>query len=199
MTQREIVTKEEFEKILGEGTEDPMDNTDDVESKQDDDNSFDEDVKYEIDDKINIWRKDKTKRQDKEKYYNNLDMKNPYRKESSLDISKTMKSYRWIETDLLLKLIQSKISSSEWSIFMYILHRTRGYCNSKGFYRHLDSIPIKLFEKSTGLKKPTIYRSIKSLMKKHMIYEVEEDTSRGVYVFHGINYRYDTWISKDDE
>ena len=152
-----------------------------------------------IDDKINIWRKDKTKRQDKEKYYNNLDMKNPYKKHSSLKLTETMKSYRWIETELLLKLIQSKISSSEWSVFMYILHRTRGYCNHNGFYRHLDSIPIKLFEKSTGLKKPTIYRSIKSLMNKHMIYEVEEENLRGVTLYHGINYYYDTWISKDDE
>lgn len=153
----------------------------------------------EVDDKINIWRKDKTKRQDKEQYYNNRDRENPYRESSSLDISKTMKSYRWIETELLMELIKSKITSSEWSIFMYILHRTRGYCDHNGFYKHLVGIPIRLFEKSTGLKKSTIYRSIKSLIKKRMIYEVEIDDLKGVYTSLGINWRYDTWIYKNDD
>jgi hypothetical protein len=73
---------------------------------------------------------------------NYLDDKNPWQKSSKIDLNETRKSFRWIETEVLLSLIHSSITGSDWSVFMYILHRTRGYCNKKKYYRHAESISI---------------------------------------------------------
>lgn len=174
--------------------EDEFDNEEEYD--EDGQDELGEDGQSDYDPKLQKTIRRQSRLKDKDKYINHMDVDNPYRKQSSLDLSQTIKSYRMIEKTLLLELIKSKIPSSEWSIFMYILHRTRGYRNKKGFDRQLDSIPIKMFEKSTGLHKKTIYKSIQSLIDKHMIYCVINETVKGTTIFHGINYRYDTWILK---
>ena len=134
------------------------------------------------------------KKIEKQMTYENLDISNPYRNSSSLHLGDMSKSFRWIETDVLLKLIKSKLSPSEWSVFFYILHITRGHCNRNKYYRTVDNFPIDEFVEMTGFSSSSIRRSIGSLKEKRMIYEVVE---RGITKY-GINFRYDTWISIDN-
>ena len=128
--------------------------------------------------------------QGKRSVYDGLDIDNPYREGSSVDLGDLKKSFRMIETPVLLKLIKYGLSSSEWSIFMYILDRTRGHMKKDGHYRHTDSISLQDYTDNTGLSKKTIYKNLKSLGDKHIIYEVEKGRS----IITGINWRYDKWL-----
>lgn len=141
---------------------------------------------------ISSYSQEEQKKIEKQMTYDLLDSSNPYREMSNLHLGDMSKSFRWIETDVLLELIKTKLSSSEWSVFFYILHFTRGHCKNK-FYRTVDHFPMDEIIEYTGLSKSSISRSIKSLEEKHMIYEVVE---RGIKKY-GINFRYDTWISND--
>lgn len=126
--------------------------------------------------------------------HDNLDQFNPYRNQSNVHLGYISKSFRWIETEVLLELIKSKMSSCEWSVFFYICHLTRGYCKMKTrYYRTIYDFPIYEIVEMTGYSRTSITRSIRSLKDRHMIYEVID---RGV-VKYGINFRYDTWISSD--
>jgi DNA-binding MarR family transcriptional regulator len=119
-----------------------------------------------------------------------LDRDNPFREDSDVDLSETKNEYRWIETESLKMLMKSGLSGSEWSVFFYILHRNRGYCNSKSkIHRHTDDISIEMIQEYTGLTENTVYRVLGSLKKKQMIYTVK----RGREVKTGVNFRYDTW------
>jgi len=129
----------------------------------------------------------------KTKNYNNLDLKNPYRENSSLDLGEMKKSFRWIETEVLMEMIKSGMLSGEGSVFFYILHFTRGYCNKNGYYRTIEYFPIDEIMENTGLSKTTVNRSLKTLQDRQMIYKVKE---RGI-VKYGINFRYDTWVSNN--
>lgn len=142
---------------------------------------------------LNIPSREEIDKKNKKRTYNDLDRYNPYREDSSMDLGEMSQSFRWIETDVLLQLIQSKLSSSEWSVFFYILHLTRGHCNNNKCYRTIFNFPIDEIEEHTKLSPSSIRRSIKSLEEKHIIYRVEY---RGV-VSYGINFRCDTWISSD--
>lgn len=133
------------------------------------------------------------KKIDKQMTYDNMDMSNPYRDQSNVHLGYISKSFRWIETEVLLELIKTKISSCEWSVFFYILHLTRGHCNRNKYYRLTHNFPIDELKEMTGYSRTSITRSIKSLSDKHMIYMVVE---RGVKKY-GINFRYDTWISSN--
>lgn len=115
--------------------------------------------------------------QGKRSVYDGLDIDNPYREHSSVDLGDLKKYFRMIETPVLEKLIKYGLSGSEWSIFMYILDRTRGHMNKQGYYRHTDTISIQDYIDNTGLSKKTIYKNLKSLGDKHIIYEVEKGRS----------------------
>jgi len=134
----------------------------------------------------NLPSKEEMKKYEKQSVFKNLDKDNPYRNSSSLDLGEVKKNgWRWIETDVLLGLIKTKISSSEWCVFFYIFHLTRGFK-----YRSVYNFPIEEIQKHTGLSESSVRRSIKSLLKKKMIYQIEK---RGV-VYFGINFYYDTWV-----
>jgi predicted transcriptional regulator len=133
---------------------------------------------------------EKRKRKSDGRPDNYLDNKNPFRTLSEIDLNETRKSFRWIETEVLLSLMKSGITSSDWSVFMYILHRTRGHCNKNKYYRHSESISIEDFIENTNLSKTTVYKSMNRLKKKQMIYEYTEGRS----IMTGINFRYDTWM-----
>lgn len=133
------------------------------------------------------------KKIEKQITYDNIDMYNPYRNQSNVHLGDISKSFRWIETEVLLELIKTKISSCEWSVFFYILHLTRGHCNRNKYYRLTHDFPINELKEMTGFSRTSINRSIKSLCDKHMIYMVvERDVKK-----YGINFRYDTWISSN--
>ena len=69
-----------------------------------------------------LSKEDRDKR-DKITIYNTLDENNPYRNSSKLHLGKMWaESWRWIETDVLLALIQSRLSSAEMSVFLYTFH-----------------------------------------------------------------------------
>lgn len=142
---------------------------------------------------LNLPSREERIKKDKKRTYNDLDRYNPYREDSSMDLGEMKQSFRWIETVVLLQLIQSKLSSSEWSVFFYILHLTRGYCDKNKGYKTYEYFPIDEIEEYTKLSPSSIRRSIKSLEEKHIIYRVEY---RGV-VSYGINFRCDTWISNN--
>jgi DNA-binding transcriptional ArsR family regulator len=142
---------------------------------------------------LNIPNREEINKKNKKRIYNDLDRYNPYREDSSMDLGEMSQSFRWIETDVLLQLIQSKLSSSEWSVFFYILHLTRGHCNKNKYYKTIENIPMYEIEEYTKLSPSSIRRSIKSLEEKHIIYRVE---FRGI-VSYGINFRCDTWISNN--
>lgn len=152
--------------------------------------NIDEECKKKI---LNIPSREEIYKKNKKRTYNDLDRYNPYREDSSMDLGETKQSFRWIETVVLLQLIQSKLSSSEWSVFFYIFHLTRGHCNKNKYYRTIFNFPIDEIEEYTKLSPSSIRKSIKSLEEKHIIYRVEY---RGV-VSYGINFRCDTWISSD--
>jgi len=139
--------------------------------------------------------KDLTEEQKKEirrkLQHNYVDLSNPYRKDSSLDLYDTMQEYRWIETGLLLKLIKIDLSSSDLRVFFYILNRTRGYCNKNKFYKHMESITNKDIQEYTNLTRSTVFRSLKNLKMKHIVYESLKEGKTLI----GINYRWDTWIN----
>ena len=130
----------------------------------------------------------------KQMTYDFLDSQNPYREMSNLHLGDMRKSFRWIETDVLLQLIKTKLSSSEWSVFFYIFHLTRGHCYKNKYYRTIYDFPIDEIQEMTGLSKSTVTRSIDKLKKKQILYEVKE---RGIKKL-GINFRYDTWVSGDN-
>lgn len=124
--------------------------------------------------------------------FNHLDFYNPYRDLSRIDLHEEKRNWRWIETNVLKELMKSKLSGSEWSIFFSILHRTRGYCNKKsGFHNLIRDIPMTDIVSDTGMSRTTFYRTIESLMKKRIIYEVTEQRTGKTKI--GINFRYDTW------
>lgn len=134
----------------------------------------------------NLPSKEEIKKNEKRSVYNKLDPLNPHRGSSSLDLGEVReRGFRWIETDVLLGLIKTKISSSEWCVFFYIFHLTRGF-----YYRSVYNFPIEEIQEHTGLSKSSVRRSIKSLLQKKMIYQIEK---REV-VYFGINFRYDTWV-----
>ena len=122
---------------------------------------------------------------------NYLDDKNPWQKSSKIDLNETRKSFRWVETEVLLALTRSKITGSDWAVFMYILHKTRGHCNKNKHYRHAESISIDEIVEYTDLSKSSVYNSLNRLKKRQMIYEYTE--GRGA-IKDGINFRYDTWL-----
>lgn len=153
-------------------------------------NNIDEECQKKI---LNIPNRKEIDKKNKKRTYNDLDRYNPFREDSSMDLGEMSQSFRWIETDVLLQLIQSKLSSSEWSVFFYILHLTRGHCNNNKCYRTIFNFPIDEIEEHTKLSPSSIRRSIKSLEEKHIIYKVDY---RGI-VSYGINFRCDTWISNN--
>lgn len=189
MLESEDMTDEElFEKLRS--LDKPKNNQGNEITTKEMNQNIDEEYQKKI---LNLPSREERIKKDKKRTYNDLDDKNPYRDNSSLDLGEMRQHWRWIETDVLLELIKSKISSSEWSIILYILHLTRGHCNKNKYYRTIESFPMDEIEEYTGLSKSSISRSIKSLEEKHMIYKVVE---RGIKKY-GINFRYDTWISND--
>jgi hypothetical protein len=123
-------------------------------------------------------------------YYNCLDFKNPYRDQSQLDLDEVYDNgFRRIETKVLFELMRKKLTGYEWSIFFYILHKTRGFSNMKNKFRIEEEIKIRKAIKETGLSRSSIYRVLNSLSDKKIIYSID-DNGRIKY---GINYRYDTW------
>lgn len=123
--------------------------------------------------------------------YNGLDFNNPYRDESRLDLDEEYDNgFRRIETSVLFALMGKKLTGYEWSIFFYILHKTRGFSNMKNKFTIEVEMKIPRAIKETGLSRSGIYRVLNSLSDKKIIYSVN-DKERIKY---GINYRYDTWI-----
>lgn len=125
----------------------------------------------------------------KNRIHDDLDRSNPYKKESNVKLSEGLYNYRWIETELLKKLMKSGLNGSEWSVLFYILHRTRGYCNKNRFYKHTEDISIEEIQEYTKLSVPTIYKTLKNLSNKKLVYEVKKGRTYKI----GINYYYDTW------
>ena len=132
---------------------------------------------------------DQKKKIQKDLYYDTLDVDNPFREDSDVDLSESKNDFRWIETEALKTLMKSGLSGSEWSVFFYILHRTRGYCNKLGYYTQTEVITIEEIKEYTGLTENTVYRVLGSLKHKQMIYTVK----KGREVKTGVNFRYDTW------
>jgi len=128
--------------------------------------------------------------------YDKKDVYNPYKTLSNLILDETMKSFRWIETDLLLTLIKKKTSSSELRIWLYILHMTRGFNEGKEgedikkMYRHMYYIENHEIVEMTGLSSSSVSEGLTKLKEKKMIYETYD---RGGKRLLGCNYRYDTW------
>lgn len=127
--------------------------------------------------------------------WNHLDWNNPYRRESKIDLEKEKKhGFRWIETNVLMELIKSKISGTEWSLFMYLIHMTRGYSNrTNGFRNMTRQIPISKVATDTGIPRTSVYRNLDSLNDKKMTYVITD--KYGVEKV-GVNLRYDTWNVK---
>lgn len=119
----------------------------------------------------------------KDYIYDHLDIKNPYRKDSSVNLSKEIKNFRRIETNVLLNLIKSNLNGSEFRVLFYVIHRTRG------FEKHVVKISIKDIQEYTDISKPNIYKTVTSLLNKHILYGKKEDN----FYHLGFNFRYDTW------
>jgi DNA-binding MarR family transcriptional regulator len=152
-----------------------------------------------VNQEIPDWLKNDIPQEEKDelqkKYYlDYLDLKNPYRKLSKVNLTMERKNYRWIESSVLKTLMSSGITGSEWSVLFYIIHRTRGYRLSKIMkllYKPVEPIKIKEIQEWTELSTPNIYRTLKSLMKKRLIYQVGQ--TKDNYYTLGVNFRYDTW------
>lgn len=135
-----------------------------------------------------LTKEDQTKK-NKNIIYNDMDKNNPYRNKSKVNLSTGMTDFRWIETEVLKTLMKSSLNGSEWSVLFYIIHRTRGYCDTNKFYKQTEDISVEEIQEYTDLSIPTIYKTLKSLVSKKMVYEVKKGRSYRI----GVNFRYDTW------
>ncbi len=139
---------------------------------------------------INLSEDEKTKL--KEEYpFDYLDVQNPYRRQSKVNLTKEKNNFRWIETEVLKSLMSSRITGSEWSVLFYIIHRTRGYRLKGKLYKPVETIKTREIQEWTELSTPNLYRTLKSLIEKRIIYEVG-CSPKGSHKL-GVNFRYDTW------
>ncbi len=142
----------------------------------------------------------KTSKKNKRKrsiLFDGLDLhKNPYRSESSLNLDDEYDNgFRLIETSLLLRLLRMSLTVNELKIFFYILHRTRGLSNPDNHYHFWHNhISIKKLIDDLQIPRTTVYRSLKTLTDKKMIYDIVNQYNENQPLT-GINYRYDTWSS----
>jgi hypothetical protein len=86
---------------------------------------IEDEYKKKLKKSVSSYSPEEKKKIQKQMTYDLLDISNPYRKMSNVHLGNISKSFRWIETEVLLELIKTKLSSSEWSVFFYILHLTR--------------------------------------------------------------------------
>ena len=112
-------------------------------------------------------------------------MQNPYKDFSNIDPQKE-DGHREIETTILQALIHAGLSGLEYSLTLFVLHKTWGW-NKKE-----DAIPLTQFEDATGMDRAYIVRGLKSLTKKHIII-VEHGGGRGRASVYMLNKYWDTW------
>ena len=112
-------------------------------------------------------------------------MQNPYKDFSNIDPQKE-DGHREIETTILQALIHAALSGLEYSLVLFVLHKTWGW-NKKE-----DAIPLTQFEDATGMDRAYIVRGLKSLTKKHIII-VEHGGGRGRASVYMLNKYWDTW------
>jgi hypothetical protein len=124
---------------------------------------------------------------------NYLDTKNPYSKESKIDLDdEWKKGFRQIGTSVVLSLISAGLTGNELSLFLYIHHRTWGFCNKKNGFKHVESeIPIREILEKTKIARTTIHRSLEGLEARKMIYRVTDKNTNREKI--GVNLRFDTW------
>ena len=67
--------------------------------------------------------------------------------------------YTAISNEILEKLLQLPLNSSELRIFLTVIRKTYGYQKKE------DRISLSQFEKYTGLSRPTVVESLKRLVK----------------------------------
>jgi DNA-binding MarR family transcriptional regulator len=124
---------------------------------------------------------------------NYLDTKNPYSNESKIDLDEEWKKgFRQIGTSVVLSLISAGLTGNEWSLYMYLHHRTWGFCNKKNGFKHVESeIPIREILEKTRIPRTTIHRSLEGLEARKMIYRVTDKKTNREKI--GVNLRFDTW------
>ncbi len=81
---------------------------------------------------------------------------------------------------------------NELKIYLYILHKTRGFSNEKNRFCNWHTyIPVTEIVSELGIARTTVSRTLKTLREKQMIYDFEHTKYKTKLT--GLNYRYDTW------
>jgi len=134
-----------------------------------------------------------TKKKNRKYRFDSLDQQNPYRSQSKLDLDDEYDNgFRVIETSVLINLLQKELTVNELKIFLYILHKTRGFSNEKNrFCNWHRYIPVAEIVSELGMARTTVSRTLKTLREKQMIYTFKH-TKYNVDLT-GLNYRFDTW------
>lgn len=89
--------------------------------------------------------------------------------------------YTPIANEILQQIVNTPLLGSEFQILLFIIRKTYG------FQKKEDWISITQFQKSTGLSRPTVVKSIKNLIHRNMIFK----TKSYDYSF---NKDYEKWI-----
>ncbi len=96
----------------------------------------------------------------------------------------TWKSFRMIPTEPYQKLLHMRLTGAEFQIVLAIIDRTLGFRGRKSAF-----ISYGLFQRLTGLSRPSVNIAIKSLEVKKIIV-VNREARRNEYMW---NQYWDTW------